>query len=182
MESLQTTVTNLTGAVNALLEQVSSMERRVSTLDSLRSRLALIEAGRGENVAPVAEVQPRAPTSEADLKDISRLPDSVKELQAFDGNPVQYVSWVHSVESILSDFKVVKNKPIYRAILQHIRQKVRGAADAALISYNILTPTGLPLRSVYHSITLISAIFAHWSINSTNYARRIHGLTNSTHP
>lgn len=88
-------------------------------------------------VEPEQSVQLCGPRSESDLKDISRLPDCVKELQVFDGNPTQYVSWVHVVEGILKDFEIVKTKPIYRAILQHIRQKVRGSADAALISYNI---------------------------------------------
>ncbi|CAD7000836.1 unnamed protein product, partial [Ceratitis capitata] len=35
-----------------------------------------------------AQVPLQAPANEADLKDISRLPDCVKELRVFDGNPV----------------------------------------------------------------------------------------------
>lgn len=65
------------------------------------------------------------------------MPDCVKELQVFDGNPVQYTSWIHNVDSILKDYEIVRSKPIYRAILQAIRQKIRGKADSALISYNI---------------------------------------------
>lgn len=56
------------------------------------------------------------------------------------------MSWVHSVEVILSDFDKVKGKPIYRAILQHVRQKVRGAADSALISYNIFDSNWLKIK------------------------------------
>jgi hypothetical protein len=44
---------------------------------------------------------------------------------------------VHSVETILNDYEIIKHKPIYRTILQAIRQKIRGAADTALMSYNI---------------------------------------------
>lgn len=139
MDSLQDNVTRLTGAVNALMDQLNGIERRVSCLDTLQNRIALIEAATPERYGGEAEVQvqPRAPATEAELRDISRLPDSVKELQVFNGNPTMFVSWVHAVESILTDFELVKGKPIYRAILQHIRQKIRGPADTALISYSI---------------------------------------------
>lgn len=128
MDAITKSVTELTGAVNAILSQLKGIEGRLKTLEV------------GQDTQPVStnpSVELRPPQNEADLRDISRLPDCVKELQVFDGNPTQYVSWVHIVEGILRDFEIVRSKPIYRAILQHIRQKVRGPADAALISYNI---------------------------------------------
>lgn len=124
MEELRSNVTQITGAVNALLEKINILERKVSHLDALNEAAA----STSNRVNAVDEEVTQAPTTLDDIKEISRLPDCVKELQIFDGNPVQYVSWVHSVESILSDFSVVRDKPLYRAILQHIRQKVRGAA------------------------------------------------------
>lgn len=87
MDSLQVTVTNLTGAVNALMDQLNGLERRVSCLDTLQSRVASIEAATPAQSTVEAHVQPRAPTTEEELRDISRLPDSVKELQIFNGNP-----------------------------------------------------------------------------------------------
>uniref|UniRef100_W8C819 Retrovirus-related Gag polyprotein from transposon opus n=1 Tax=Ceratitis capitata TaxID=7213 RepID=W8C819_CERCA len=137
MEDLRSTVTNLTGAVNAILEKMNSLERRVVRLDTISAAVTMSPGARSGDTANTEEVPFQAPANEADLKDISHLPDCVKELRVFDGNPVEYVSWIHSVETILSDFKVVQGKPLYRAILQHVRQKVRGAADAALVSYNI---------------------------------------------
>lgn len=131
MDQLEKTVTDLTGAVNLVLGQLKGMEARLKTIENKTALEATVP------VEPEQSVQLCGPRSESDLKDISRLPDCVKELQVFDGNPTQYVSWVHVVEGILKDFEIVKTKPIYRAILQHIRQKVRGSADAALISYNI---------------------------------------------
>jgi hypothetical protein len=41
------------------------------------------------------------------------------------------------VENILRDYEIMSDKPIYRAILQSVRQKIRGNANSALISYNI---------------------------------------------
>lgn len=82
------------------------------------------------------------------MKDISRLPDSVKELRTFDGNPTQYISWVHSVETILENFEIVRDKPIFRAIVQSIRQKIVGAADAALVSYNVFDSSWSEMKEV----------------------------------
>lgn len=125
LEHIQDAIKQLTGAVNAQIEQIRKIEQR----------LLALEAGN----QPRNQAQPSssAPKSEQDLKDINRLPDIVKELPIFEGNPVQYISWVHSVEGILQDYEIVRNKPIYRAILKSIRQKIRGNADSALISYNI---------------------------------------------
>lgn len=125
MDQLQRTITNLTGALNQQIEQMRVMSNRLNQLE------ARISPPQNENNAPPA------PASEAELNEIKKLPDCVRDLQIFDGNPVQYISWIYSVEPILRDYEIVRNKPIYRAILQHIRQKVRGPADTALISYNI---------------------------------------------
>lgn len=125
LEAIQDTVKQLTGAVNAQIELIKKIDQRLLILEQ-----------RNVTVIPDSSSL-SVPKNEQDLKDISKLPDCVKELQVFDGDPVQYISWVHSVESILSDYDIVRTKPIYRAILQSIRHKIRGRADSALISYNI---------------------------------------------
>lgn len=156
MDEIKSSVTQLTGAINSVLQQLKGIEGRIAQIEqcnpnqaiqSLSAKLNTVEnhirsieqAGpvnvhvpQTENLIPL-----RGPNSEQDLKEISKLPDAVKELQVFDGNPVHYVSWVHSVETVLKDYEIVRSKPIYRAILQHIRQKIRGKADSALVSYNI---------------------------------------------
>lgn len=148
MEELRSTVTTLTGAMNRFMEQVKGVETRIGNIEAslsnnalgqVISRLEFLENSQAAAVgAVVSEEGPlQRPRTEDDLKDISRLPDSVKELRSFDGNPTQYISWIHSVETILKDFEIVRQKPIYRAIVQSIRQKVVGAADTALISYNV---------------------------------------------
>lgn len=145
MEELKTTVTTMTGAINRFMEQIKVVEARIGTIEASLSNNALGQVlsrlERLENRQDVAYVSEEGslqrPRTETDLKDISRLPDSVKELRTFEGNPTQYVSWVHSVETILKDFEIVKEKPIYRAIIQSVRQKIVGAADTALVSYNV---------------------------------------------
>lgn len=125
LENLKEVVKQITGAINAQIELTKKIEQRLKALEEK----TVIEI-RSPFLLP-------SPKNEQDLKDISKLPDCVKELQVFDGDPVQYVSWVHTVEGILKDYDIVRTKPIYRAILQSIRHKIRGKADSALISYNI---------------------------------------------
>lgn len=127
MEKLQEAITQLTGAINAQMELTKEIDRRLKKLENERIAIA----------NPTPSTSLRAPQTEAELKEVWKLPDCVRELQIFDGNPVDYLSWIHNVETILKDHEIVRNKPIYRAILQSIRQKIRGPADSALISYNI---------------------------------------------
>jgi len=125
IEQLQDAIKQLTGAVNLQHEMIKNINQKLKNFEDSASSM------RKESSTL------SIPTSEQDLKEIAKLPDCVKELQVFDGNPAQYVFWVHTVESILADYSIVKDKPIYRAILQNIRQRIRGQANSALISYNI---------------------------------------------
>lgn len=145
MEEMKSNLTSLTGAVNRLMEEFRSIATRLNHIEQandlaqLMERLETLERPIRNDI--IGSTEPatilQVPQTEEDLRTISRLPDSVKELRTFDGNPLHYVSWVHSVEMILKDFEIVKNKPIYRSIMQSIRQKVVGEADAALVSYNV---------------------------------------------
>lgn len=84
-------------------------------------------------------------------KEISKLPDCIKELQQFDGNPLEYISSTHNIESVLKDYEIIKAKAIYRTILHSIRQKNREAANAALISYNIFDEDWQAIKSFYYA-------------------------------
>lgn len=156
MEALTNKLTELTGAINALHDEIRRLESRFNVMEGQRVtlendlrneiRASIVgfsdQIGRiqqGNLVMPAEEPRtvPRGPMTEQELKDIGRLPDCVKELQIFEGNPSQYISWIHNVETILKDYELIREKPLYRSILQHIRQKIRGRADAALVSYNI---------------------------------------------
>lgn len=125
---MQDAIKQLTGAINAQIALVKEIDRRLLKVEQANIPIP--------NQTP-PDISLRSPVNEEELKEISRLPDCVKELQVFDGNPTNYISWIHNVENILKDYEIIRSKPIYRAILQSIRQKIRGPADAALISYNI---------------------------------------------
>lgn len=131
MESLTQSVTELNGAVSALMAELKKAETRIRQLEQRTNERT------DEPTNAPGEAALRGPATEEELKDVSRLPDSVRDLEIFEGDPVQYVYWVHSVEGILEDYKIVRSKPIYKAILKTIRGKIRGKANAALISHNI---------------------------------------------
>lgn len=167
MEELKVSVTHLTGAMNSILDQLRGFETRVVQLEqggtkevintilgqlgSINDKIKLVEESRNteNNTQSPSSVEPlRGPSNENELREISKLPDPVKEIQVFDGNPVQYVSWMHCVETVLKDYEIVRTKPLYRAILQHIRQKIRGKADSALVSYNIFDNNWAEIKRV----------------------------------
>lgn len=75
--------------------------------------------------------------TEYELKEISVLPDCVKELQPFEGQQEAYLSWVNRAQSILTDYDLIKTRPLYRAIVLHIRRKIKGRADMALEAYGV---------------------------------------------
>lgn len=126
MDSLTQSITELNGSVGALMVELRKAEARIRHLEQLN----------GTPEVP-REAPLRGPTTEEELREVGRLPDAVRDLEVFEGDPVQYVYWIHSVEGILDDYKIVRSKPIYKAILKTIRGKIRGKANAALVSHNI---------------------------------------------
>lgn len=135
MDKMQEAITQMTGAINAQLGMIKLLQAKLDNLE---------QKNQQSTSQPIIL---QCPKTEQDLKDIDKLPDAVKELQIFNGNPTEYISWVHNVENILTDYEIVKHKPIYRAILQNIRQKIRGSANGALISHNIFDSSWEEIKS-----------------------------------
>lgn len=70
------------------------------------------------------------------LNDMDKVPDIVRCLREFSGNPSEFSSWRKSVERVLNIYETQKGTPRYFAILNVVRNKITGAADSALESYN----------------------------------------------
>lgn len=70
------------------------------------------------------------------LTELDKIPDVVRCLREFSGNQSEYSSWKKSVERILKLYESSKGTPKYFGILNVIRNKIIGSADAALESYN----------------------------------------------
>jgi len=72
------------------------------------------------------------PRTEYELKESSTVPDCVREFLTFEGDSEKYISWINRAQSIINDYEVIREKPLYRSVLIQIRQKIRGKADMAL--------------------------------------------------
>lgn len=70
------------------------------------------------------------------LADLDKIPDVVKCLKEFSGQPGEFSSWKKSVDRILAIYEPFKGTPKYFGILSVIRNKIIGNADIALESYN----------------------------------------------
>lgn len=84
------------------------------------------------------------------LTDLDKVPDVVRSLREFSGKASEFSSWKKSVERILKLYESTKGTPKYFAILNTIRNKIIGNADAALESYN----TPLNWSSISKCLTL----------------------------
>lgn len=67
---------------------------------------------------------------------LDKIPDIVKCLRTFSGEPGEFSSWKKSVQRVLTMYENLKGTPKYYGILNVIRNKITGGADAALESFN----------------------------------------------
>lgn len=70
------------------------------------------------------------------LTDLDKIPDVVKCIKEFSGQPGEFSSWKKSVDRVLDIYEQIKGTPKYFGILSIIRNKITGNADIALESYN----------------------------------------------
>ena len=88
--------------------------------------------------------------TDRNLADMDKIPDVVKSLREFSGQPGEFSSWKKSVDRILTIYEHLKGTPKYYGILSVIRNKIVGHADIALESYN----TPLNWRKISKCLTL----------------------------
>jgi len=84
-----------------------------------------------------AENQSINPEHQRNLDDLDKVPDIVKGLREFSGNPAEFGSWKKGVDRILGTYGHIKGTSKYFGILHTIRNKITGNADIALEAYNV---------------------------------------------
>lgn len=72
----------------------------------------------------------------ANLTEMDKIPDIVRSLREFSGQPGEFSSWKKSVDRVLKIYESTRGSPKYYGILSVIRNKIVGQADIALESYN----------------------------------------------
>lgn len=80
--------------------------------------------------------QPILPQFRENLSELDKIPDVVRCLKDFTGQPGEFNSWKKSVDRILKLYDNIKGTPKYFGILSVIRNKIVGQADIVLESYN----------------------------------------------
>ena len=76
------------------------------------------------------------PEHRNNLQDLDKIPEVVRILRDFSGQPGEFSSWKKNVDRILQIYDSIKGAPKYFGILTAIRNKITGSADIALESYN----------------------------------------------
>lgn len=107
---MEETLRALSESLNALTNVVTGIKEDIKKNND---RLAILEQERGNADPTVDQPQPlvRART-EYELREISVLPDCVKELQAFEGRQEAYLSWINRAQSILTEYDLIKPDPV----------------------------------------------------------------------
>lgn len=88
------------------------------------------------------EIDERIENVDNNLSGMDKIPDVVKSLRDFSGEPGQFASWKKSVDRILKIYEPLRGSTKYYGILSVIRNKIVGCANIALESYN--TPLNWP--------------------------------------
>lgn len=73
------------------------------------------------------------------FEDRGKIPQIIRDLPEFNGNPRDLSQWILDVEDVLELFDDLKNSFQYHLLIKTIRRKIKGEANDALITSN--TPT-----------------------------------------
>lgn len=127
MEEIKETLGKFSKTLNSFITAVNLVTKENKKLGD---RLVTLEGDYENRNAVGIQLTPLTKArNEYELKEASTLPDCVKELQVFEGQPESYVSWISRAQSILNEYQVIKNK--------HIKSKICGNADTSLLAYGV---------------------------------------------
>lgn len=98
------------------------------------------------NISPsgpiqIPNVHPSNPIAKAtitDILDTLRIPDAIKDLPKFDGNPRLLYEFLSNVEEILSHIKILDGSSHAQILLRAIRNKIEGEANEVLNMYGTI--------------------------------------------
>lgn len=72
------------------------------------------------------------PTNQADLYSALKIPDPIRFLPPYDGNPKNLSDFINNVEEILIDIRETDKTTYGRSLLRSIRHKIVDKADDAI--------------------------------------------------
>ncbi|KAH8340316.1 hypothetical protein KR067_012629, partial [Drosophila pandora] len=181
MEEIKSTLQKFDESLKTLLDQVIGVKEDIKKVGTRVATLEQEHEKRNPTATqPVPLVRPR---TEYELKKTSTLPDCVKELPTFEGEPEKFVSWVNRAQAIVNDYEIIIGKPLYRTIILYIRQKIRGDADLALSSYNVEDDNWLEIKrvlSLHYADKRDIPLLARYSSIAPNHSN-VHALIDGDH-
>lgn len=87
-------------------------------------------------VRNVVEVDEHVSIGPQGIGELDKIPDVVRSLRDFAGDPGEFGSWKKSVDRILEVYEPIRGSHKYFGILNTIRNKIIGQADIVLESYS----------------------------------------------
>ena len=111
------------------------MESMVKEIKNLRlqveaQKVELDGVGYNEKLSKIAD--------DEGFDAMGKVPDLIKHIPSFDGNPTRLVQWISDVDGTIELFQKFKGTNKYKVILRTIRRKIVGDADEILITNNTL--------------------------------------------
>lgn len=88
--------------------------------------------------------------TETNFMNLGRIPDIVKEIPQFDGNPTKLVQWISDVDGVIDLFTQFADTPQHKLIVRTIRRKVVGEANEVLVN----SSTRLSWENIRQTLTL----------------------------
>jgi len=125
---------NMNGSTSSTTTN-STLQNSNADLDQ-RIRRIIQEEFRSLNQNSLNDIPGDIAFDGSNLSDLDKIPDVVKTIREFAGDPATFTSWKKSVDRVLTIYDSLKGTPKYYGILSTIRNKIVGQADIALESYN----------------------------------------------
>lgn len=111
------------------LENINESESETSDINNSVSNNFNMSTTGNRATEQVVQITP------TDIFNSLRVPDAIKDLPRFDGNPRLLFDFINNVEEILSLVKVTKDTPYEKLLLRAIRNKIDGSANEVLNMY-----------------------------------------------
>lgn len=138
---------------DAHIAQLHKENSGFQQLNELQAQIQQISIQMNERDMKILELEARASNSRSDvdkcLKE-SQIPDTIKQLPPYNGDPKSLCTWLDCVERVLNLYIELRHKPVYAIWLSQVRNKITDRANDALVKNHT------PLQWEHIKATLIS--------------------------
>ena len=116
----------------AYQSQIAEMQK---TIDNLNNQL---------------QIQLNIPNPVPNFMDLGKIPDIVRDIPQFDGNPSKLVQWISDVDGVIELFSQFAGTHQYGLVVRTIRRKIVGEANEVIVNSN----TPLSWNHIRSTLTL----------------------------